>query len=464
MARLLLPLPRAPCSCFRALLASLLLVAALQLLYLGLLSAMHGRQQRLRYSRLFQAGGRPGAALGAGAQGGESQSREALTLGPGRLDPSGRYRLYRDVSRSPVSREAGDLELSLATHSSLHNLHHLPGLARRWQGPLAVAVFAGPGELSASLQLIHNLEGHCPCLRGRVTFTLVTPSGLPEKGVAPEPGGGERQGPGTQDPQVGEPPDPHPACRRALAQLRRYSLGRTNYALSAGPYPNNLLRNAARQALPSRHVLVIDVDMLPSAGLHPGFLRLLDDLTRSAESGPGADRTVYVVPALEMRHTRRLPQHKAELQQLYQVAEVQPFYAELCPRCQAPTNYSRWINLPAAATAATSTSSTGPALRVAYTREWTDPWEPFYISRTTVPPYDERFEQYGFNRISQACELHVAGYTFAVLDNAFLIHKGFKLASEFHPQKDEENRRNRILFRQFKQDLKLKYPDSPRWC
>ncbi|XP_060711323.1 beta-1,4-glucuronyltransferase 1 [Hemiscyllium ocellatum] len=449
--RLLLPLPRARCWGFRALFASLLLLAALQLLYLGLLSAMHGRQQRLRYSR---GGGRPGAA----ARGGEPQSRGALTLGPGRLDPSGRYRLYQDVGRSPVAGDAGDLELSLATHSSLHNLHHLPALARRWQGLLAVAVFAGPGELSASLQLIHNLEGHCPCLRGRVTFTLVTPSGPPEKGAAPGPGGGE---PGTRDPQGGEPPDPHPACRRALAQLRRYGLGRANYALSAGPYPNNLLRNAARRALPSRHVLVIDVDMLPSAGLHPGFLRLLG---RPEEGRPGAGRTVYVVPALEMRHTRRLPQHKAELQQLYQVAEVRPFYAELCPRCQAPTNYSRWINLPAAATATTSTSSTGPALRVAYTQEWTDPWEPFYISRNTVPPYDERFEQYGFNRISQACELHVAGYTFAVLDNAFLIHKGFKLASEFHPQKDEENRRNRILFRQFKQDLKLKYPDSPRWC
>ncbi|XP_048381120.1 beta-1,4-glucuronyltransferase 1 [Stegostoma tigrinum] len=458
MARLLVL--RAPCSGFRALLAALLLVAALQLLYLGLLSGLHGRQQRLRYSRLFQAGARPGAAPGAGAQGGESDSRSPPTLGPGRLDPSGRYRLYRDVSRSPVARKPGGLELSLATHSSLHNLYHLPALARRWQGPLAVAVFAGPGELRASLQLIHNLEGHCPCLRGRVTFTLVTPSRdrvLPEEGEALDPGAGEPLELG-----AGEPPDPHPACHRALTRLRRFGLGHTNYALSAGPYPNNLLRNAARDALPSRHVLLIDVDMLPSGRLHPLFLELLATLPQPPPSpGQGAspltptDRTVFVVPALEMRHTRRLPEDKAELQQLYQVAEVRPFYAELCPRCQSPTNYSRWINLP---------SASGPGLRVAYTRQWTDPWEPFYISRTTVPPYDERFEQYGFNRISQACELHVAGYSFAVLDNAFLIHKGFKLASEFHPQKDEENRRNRILFRQFKQELKLKYPDSPYRC
>lgn len=64
----------------------------------------------------------------------------------------------------------------------------------------------------------------------------------------------------------------------------------------------------------------------------------------------------------------------------------------------------------------------------------------------------------------QACELHVAGYEFWVLNEAFVVHKGFKLPSDFHPQKDAENRRNRELFRQFKQDLKAKYPGSPRRC
>ena len=29
---------------------------------------------------------------------------------------------------------------------------------------------------------------------------------------------------------------------------------------------------------------------------------------------------------------------------------------------------------------------------------------------------------YGFDRIQQICELHVAGYEFAVLNTAFLVH------------------------------------------
>ncbi|XP_042243473.1 uncharacterized protein LOC121880381 isoform X2 [Homarus americanus] len=95
---------------------------------------------------------------------------------------------------------------------------------------------------------------------------------------------------------------------------------------------------------------------------------------------------------------------------------------------------------------------------------WQDPWEPFYIASTKVPLYDERFRQYGFNRISQVCELHVAGYRFLVLDSAFVIHRGFKTNTGFHTTKDVEQERNRILFRQFKGELKERYPESSRRC
>ncbi|XP_072345418.1 beta-1,4-glucuronyltransferase 1 [Scyliorhinus torazame] len=422
---------RRPRSVFEALAASLVLVAGLQLLYLWLLPGERPREQ----SRRLRGAQRPLA-------------RDS------RLDASGRYRLYRDVGGSRLPGRG--VQFSLATHTSVHNLYQLPALLRRWQAPLALALFALAGEVPQAVLAVQRLQLYCPGVQDRVTFTLVTPSGLRLPALPPAQEDGAEEGLGW-DPRLDSDtePEPHPPCQRALAPLHRLRLQHRNYDLGNTTYPNNLLRNAAREALPSQHVLLIDMDMLPSGGLHAHFLDLLTS-RRGASSlqEPLPDRTLYVLPALEIRHSRRVPWDKAELQRLYQVAEVRPFYSELCPRCQAPTNYSRWINLPAG----------GPGLRVAYTRHWTDPWEPFYISRSTVPPFDERFEQYGFNRISQACELHVAGYSFAVLDNAFLIHKGFKLATEFHPQKDEENRRNRILFRQFKQELKSKYPDSPRRC
>ncbi|MGH0188281.1 UNVERIFIED_CONTAM: hypothetical protein FKN15_028771 [Acipenser sinensis] len=139
-------------------------------------------------------------------------------------------------------------------------------------------------------------------------------------------------------------------------------------------YPNNLLRNVARASLDADYTLVIDIDMLPSQNLHDEFLNFLK------RRAPRPDE-VFVVPAFEIRHTRKIPATKTELLQLY-----------------------------------------------------------------------------------QACELHVAGYSFSVLSSAFLVHRGFKVSREFHARKDEENRLNRVLFRQFKEGLKLKYQDSTRRC
>lgn len=58
----------------------------------------------------------------------------------------------------------------------------------------------------------------------------------------------------------------------------------------------------------------------------------------------------------------------------------------------------------------------------------------------------------------------MAGYKFSVLSSAFVVHRGFKIQGEFHARKDEENKRNRVLFRSFKEGLKAKYPSSSRRC
>ncbi|NXV25140.1 B4GA1 glucuronyltransferase, partial [Cepphus grylle] len=166
------------------------------------------------------------------------------------------------------------------------------------------------------------------------------------------------------------------------------------------------------------------------------------------------DQVVFVLPAFEVRTGTRVPGTKAELLQLLGTGDARPFYGTLCPPCQAPTDYGRWWALPPA-----------PHLRVAYEVPWRDPWEPFYVGPAhSVPPFDERFLQYGFNRISQACELHVAGFRFVVLDGAFVVHQGFKEAGGFHGGREAELGRNRQLFRRFRDALRQRYPRSPRRC
>ena len=122
---------------------------------------------------------------------------------------------------------------------------------------------------------------------------------------------------------------------------------------------------------------------------------------------------------------------------------------------QVHTDYETWQREPE--------SRTGD-LTVLFEVLWKDPWEPFFIADNSVPNFDERFRQYGFNRLSQLCELHVAGYKYAVLNDAFLIHQGYKTTQSFHPGRSRDIENNRLNFRQFKMELKDKYPHSTRRC
>ena len=117
---------------------------------------------------------------------------------------------------------------------------------------------------------------------------------------------------------------------------------------------------------------------------------------------------------------------------------------------------------------------------ISFNATWDKSWEPFYISSRNVPLFDERFKQYGFDRIEQICELHIAGYKFPVLNNAFLVHdvsfllkfsdkkcdfkfKGWKIKHE--DDRKTETLQNLILFNfHFQQTLLKMYPNTGRTC
>ncbi|XP_075948677.1 beta-1,4-glucuronyltransferase 1 [Anarhichas minor] len=425
------------CSVFKVVLSALLIVALLQLIYLSFLSKFYGKQQRYLYSQLF--GGSGGKKNGHPEKNSRKERlRYSLSTG-GIFDNSGQYRVYKNLIKSDFTTnhkpgsDPGSSVLALATHTTINNLHHLESLLERWHNPLSVAIFAHGQDVKFATALVYALNFFCPQIQSLVDFHLVCLSGE----MASFPDQDREHFAGLDD------------CASVFSRLETHRDKDKNYAISGNvSYPNNLLRNVARGGTESSYILVIDIDMMPSADLHQQFMALV--FTREST---GAE--VFVLPAFEIRHARKMPANKAELVQLYQVGEVRPFYEELCPRCQAPTNYSQWVN--------SHVRETG-TMEVAHTLTWTDPWEPFYIGPHTVPLYDESFKQYGFNRISQACELHVAGYRFSVLSSAFVVHRGFKIQGEFHARKDEENKRNRVLFRSFKEGLKTKYPSSNRRC
>nr|CAD7411242.1 unnamed protein product [Timema cristinae] len=312
------------------------------------------------------------------------------------LDSSGEYQIVpnlalaaRQLHGKTTTNSTPDI--ALVTQCSFNHLHHLIPLAQRWQGPISVSVFAEDQEVNDALRSIATLRNCYSTVRVNVSFHLVSPLSAGGRGGL-----------------YSAPPASLFRCDLAFTSgLQRRNYDFFNYATK-----NRLFGEALRD-----------------------------------------DKTVWVVPAFEVRETVAPPRTKTELLKLMDKGDLRPFYIELCWKCQVHTDYDTWQKEPPS-----------PGISPLFEVLWKDPWEPFYIARNSVPFYDERFKQYGFNRISQVCELHVAGYKFSVLNNAFLVHKGLKTAGSFHSDKDLDQERNRVLFRHFKLELREKYPESSRRC
>eukprot|EP00056_Hartaetosiga_gracilis_P009190 m.131654 g.131654 ORF g.131654 m.131654 type:complete len:457 (+) comp13076_c0_seq1:156-1526(+) len=212
------------------------------------------------------------------------------------------------------------------------------------------------------------------------------------------------------------------------------------------PYPNNALRNIAVDAAWTDFVIVLDADIVPSMELSNAVRQAI---LLSSEND--ISNTVFIIPTYEVRKESTLPSTRNDILEWVSQGKAQPFYKDLCWKCQKHTRYDIWQQ--------------DHPNRLLYEVQWKDAFEPFYaVHRKAFIPYDERFKQYGFNRISQVCETHVAGYHFKVLYHAFLMHRGFKVHGKFHPSKEADMKRNKALYLQFQSELRINYPKSSRRC
>lgn len=436
-----------------------LVIAVLQVVHIALLSRLEARKSR---------GAASAGADASLAQRDAFEDRTQMLAAIRRsavLDSSGEFHIVNFLARADSllgSRNHVRPDVTLVTQSTANHLHYLVALSERWRGPLAVTVFAPRSQLSLVVEVLVQLRRCVPALRYNASFHLVYPLKSPGSHLPPDAGssllpddngssgGGGGGGTSSVD-ATSSPLGASTSCDSLAARLQRSVPGPENYDLGVS-YPVNLLRNVARRNALTEFVLVLDVDLLPNDGLHGQFVAFARENRLFVDSHRD-DKTVYVAPAFEVRDGVPSPRDKASLLQRVEAMDARPFYLELCWKCQKHTDYEAWQREPP-----------GDKLAVLFEVLWRDPWEPFYFGRNSAPFYDERFRQYGFNRISQVCELHVSGYKFSVLNNAFVVHQGLKTAASFHRNKDADQERNRVLFRQFKLELKEKYPDSSRRC
>jgi len=202
-------------------------------------------------------------------------------------------------------------------------------------------------------------------------------------------------------------------------------------------YPQNLMRNLARKSCPTDHVLLTDIDMIPSWGMVPALMQFLG-------CRKPCSKCAYVIPAYEMCESEIVPNNKTELLELVRQNLACSFHKYFFDKNQGATDATRWERLPE-----------GHSVCVGYQLPCFEFfYEPFYLAEDRVPPHDERFLGYGFTRNTQVFETQLAGYQFFVLDNVFLVQHKVALPGSSSTSRTQQVENNSKIYKQLRAEFK----------
>jgi len=277
------------------------------------------------------------------------------------IDSTGEYHIVKWLSK-PGSVSPGDI--TLISQCSASHLHRFLDLRRAWDGPVSLAVFVeSSNSLFVTVNYLLEVQLCLPQVLSKISIQLVMPLWSSVDCC-------------TKLLNV--------TCSNFLPAFHKQWAGTRNYD-GIENYPNNLLRNIAIDAAISDYIFVVDIDMIPSSGLFSQFREFIGK--QSADK-----KIAFIVPVFEMKLESQMPADRGALVQMWDHGIIEPFYSRVCLKCQSTTDYYKWRHLPL---------KHMKQIHIAYMVEWHDPWEPFYIVDRKAPKYDEKFKNYGFNRISQ---------------------------------------------------------------
>jgi hypothetical protein len=305
---------------------------------------------------------------------------------------------FADKSHCPSVMAEHDIKTTLVIQTSLDRLWVLNETCARWRDPI-VAVVAVMDDENQSL--IVQWEEKCPQLK-LIVHTLTDKE--------------------AQDPEM---------------------------------YPVNALRNLALDAVNTSHVLVVDVDFVPSSDLHEKIRSVLKERMQLRQHQPdiipATEREAIIVPAFErilsppcssdedcMEHLRTnssfIPHNFGELLSCYKSKDCIVFQSDVNPPGHSSTRSDEWLQRQWYDESKSLPLDDNSVLKVPRSLDCFDSYryEPYLVIRwcpagqsathPVAPFYDERFHGYGKNKIEYVQHLRMMGYRYAVLPEGFIVH------------------------------------------
>ncbi|XP_068085926.1 beta-1,4-glucuronyltransferase 1-like [Anabrus simplex] len=324
----------------------------------------------------------------------------------------------------------------LATQASLDHLHWLVNITNSWDGPVSAAIFTPDVEFQFTKTYVHYLRTCFPAVLKQVSFHFVYPVKRP--------------------PRLSPADDANRTIVNCAKQYKQY----LKELLSQRPekmmkswrekleYPQNILRNTARNTCPSEFIMCPDVDMFVTwSKLETQLKVFLEEPEQQA-----CVKCAYVVPVYEVNvSVPSPPPNKTALLELVRNGSARPFHMAVFRPNQGLSKLGVWERQPELA-----------VMKVSHTVKKYDFWyEPMFIAPREVPPFDERFVGFGNTRNSQVYEMYLAGWTFKVLNNAFLVHWGFQFLKQRPPWRSTQAKKNGLRLRGFIREMAVKYDKDP---
>lgn len=369
-----------------------------------------------------------------------------------------------DGNDTAYTDEPADIEelidedhITYVTHATPEFLtSNLIQLLDHWpSAPLSVSVFAPGEDFCSATALISWLWTCEPRVRKQVSFHIIFPSDLANDIAVKTATEGIR-------------------ILDANCDQEPVLTGETFRSREFLPYPVNTARNVARSVVRTKYFVTSDIELFPSPNLSENFVKFLSTSPQAHKllENPEKSPVAFVLPIFEIAKNVTFPKNKAELVKLYHRNESVYFHANFCRHCQRFPGLEKWIqplNIRKDKKNKPKKSKAGESLTISIAniskREPPyDRWEPIYIGTQDDPLYDERLSWEGFqDKMSQMVELCLRNFTFAVLDNAYLIHKpGIKVKTSQDGKLTEPWRisfveRNEQVFQVLLKELANKY-------